>query len=414
MFFGIIIIDGAADRTMGLCYSVQLACLRVINVFMMRTVVLVFMAALAFGCGNAAPTGAAENAEFQSQEGVKFRPEVLASGLEVPWGFAWLPNGDLLLTERPGRVRIIESGKLRPTPLYNVPDVEPSSESGLMDISLHPDFASNGFVYLAYSYRQDGRRVKVMRYNLKDNAFSDAKVIIDNIPGAPNHAGMRARFGPDGKLYITTGDATDWDLAQQMDSLAGKTLRLNDDGSVPPDNPFVQMPGARPEIWSFGHRNAQGIAWQPGTGLMFQTEHGPSTFEGMGSGGDEVNIVEAGQNLGWPVIHHNEKRDGMISPLLEYSPACAPASAMFYDGDEFPAMKGNFFFGCLRGARIIRVVLDGRRVVRQENMLEGVYGRIREMAEGPDGFIYFSTSNRDGRGRPAAGDDKIVRLVPVK
>ena len=378
------------------------------------TFVLIIAALVAFGCGNAAPTGAPENAEFESQDSVKFRTEVVASNLEVPWAFAWLPNGNLLFTERRGRVRIIESGKLRPEPVYTVPDVEPSSESGLMDISVHPSFASNGFVYLAYSYNQDGRRVKVVRYKFANNSFSEAKVIIEGVPGAPNHAGMRARFGPDGKLYVTTGDATDWNLAQKLDSLAGKTLRLNDDGAVPPDNPFVKTPGARPEIWSYGHRNAQGLAWQPRTGLMFQTEHGPSSFEGKGSGGDEVNIVEAGQNLGWPVIHHNEKREGMISPLLEYSPACAPASAMFYNGSQFPAWKGNFFFGCLRGARIIRVVLDGRNVVKQENMLAGVYGRIREMAEGPDGYIYFSTSNRDGRGRPAADDDRIMRLVPVK
>lgn len=378
------------------------------------TIALIASILLSIACGNAAPTGASGNAEFQMQDGPRFRAEVVASGLEVPWGFAWLPNKDLLFTERPGRVRIVESGKLRPTPVFVVPDVEPSSESGLMDISLHPNFASNGYVYLAYSYNQDGRRVKVVRYKYAGNELSEPKIIIEGIPGAPNHAGMRARFGPDGKLYITTGDATDWNLAQQMGSLAGKTLRLNDDGTVPTDNPFVKTEGARPEIWSFGHRNAQGLAWQPGSNLMFQTEHGPSTFEGKGSGGDEVNIVEAGQNLGWPVIHHNQQREGMISPLLEYSPACAPASAMFYNGAQFPELKGNFFFGCLRSARIIRVVLDGRKVVRQEDMLPGVYGRIREMAEGPDGYIYFSTSNRDGRGRPAADDDRIIRLVPVK
>ncbi len=376
---------------------------------------LISMALACWGCGNAAPTGAAENSEFRSQDGsTKFRAEVVAAGLEVPWAFAWLPNRDLIFTERPGRVRMIESGKLRPTPVYTVPDVEPSGESGLMDISVHPDFASNGFVYLAYSYNQDGRRVKVVRYKFANNAFTEPKVIIEGIPGAPNHAGMRARFGPDRKLYVTTGDATDWNLAQKMDSLAGKTLRLNDDGSIPVDNPFVKTAGARPEIWSYGHRNAQGLAWQPGSGLMFQTEHGPSSFEGKGSGGDEFNLVETGSNLGWPEIHHAEKRDGMVSPLLEYSPACAPASGMFYSGSQFPAFKGNFFFGCLRGARIIRVVMDGRRVVSQENLLEGTHGRIREMAEGPDGYIYFSTSNRDGRGRAAADDDRIIRLVPIK
>jgi len=357
------------------------------------------------------PDGAPENKLVTTVDGVQFRVEAVATGLEVPWGFAWLPTGEMLVTERPGRVRIVEKGKLRAEPVFVVPDVEPSSESGLMDISLHSNFSHNNFVYLAYSYNKDGKRVKVMRYVLKDGKFTEPKVIIEDIPGAPNHAGMRARFGPDKKLYVTTGDATDWNAAQKLDTLVGKTLRLNDDGTVPQDNPFIKREGARPEIWSYGHRNAQGLAWQPGSGLMFQTEHGPSTFEGKGSGGDEVNIVERASNLGWPEIHHTEKREGMVSPLLEYSPACAPASGTFYNGMQFPIFKGNFFFGCLRGARIIRVILDGRKVVRQEDLLSGSFGRIREIAEGPDGFIYFATSNRDGRGTAAKDDDRIMRLV---
>ena len=374
---------------------------------------LLISSALAFACANASPSGGFENRVFETQDKkTQFRVETVASGLEVPWGFAWLPNKDLLVTERPGRVRIVENGKLRAAPIFTVPDVEPSSESGLMDISVHPDFAKNNFVYLAYSYNKDGKRVKVVRYKYAGGAFTEPKIIIDNVPGAPNHAGMRCRFGPDGKLYVTTGDSTDWNLAQKLDSIAGKTLRLNDDGTIPKDNPFVDQKSARAEIFSYGHRNAQGLAWQPGSGLMFQTEHGPSSFEGKGSGGDEVNIVERGKNLGWAEIHHTEKREGMVSPLLEYSPACAPASGMFYNGSVFPAFTGNFFFGCLRGARIIRVTLNGRNVTSQENLLEGVMGRIREMAEGPDGYIYFSTSNRDSRGTPAKDDDRIMRLVP--
>ncbi len=361
-----------------------------------------------------APKGLAENAVVATGDSVKFNVETVATGLEVPWAFAWLPNNDLLVTERPGRVRIIEKGKLRTEPVFVVPDVEPSSESGLMDITLHPDFAKNNFVYLAYSYNKDGKQVKVVRYSYKDNKFTEDKVVVDRIPGAPNHAGMRCRFGPDGKLYVTAGDSTDWNLAQKTDSLAGKVLRLNDDGTTPKDNPFVGKAGYRTEIWTIGNRNPQGIAFQPGSGLAFETEHGPSFFEGKGSGGDEVNILEAGKNYGWPEIHHTQTREGMVSPLLEYSPACAPASAMFYNGSVFPTFKGNFFFGCLRGNRIIRVVLDGRKVVSQENLLEGTYGRIREMAEGPDGYIYFSTSNRDGRGSPAKDDDRILRLVPQK
>ncbi len=378
---------------------------------MMRKLAIL-LSMLTFGCANALPTGGIEDKVIATADGVQFRVETVASGLEVPWAFAWLPNKDMLFTERPGRVRIIEGGKLRTAPLFTVPDVEPSSESGLMDITLHPRFATNDLVYLAYAYDRDSKHVKVMRYKYAGGKFTEPKPVIEDIPGAPNHAGMRCRFGPDGKLYVTTGDATDWNAAQKLDSLAGKTLRLNDDGTVPQDNPFVNTPGARPEIWTYGHRNAQGLAWQPGSGLMFQTEHGPSFFEGKGSGGDEVNFVERGANLGWAEIHHTEKREGMISPLLEYSPACAPASGMFYNGSQFPIFKGNFFFGCLRGAKIIRVILDGRKVVRQENLLEGTLGRIREMEEGPDGYIYFSTSNRDGRGNAAKDDDKIMRLVP--
>lgn len=368
--------------------------------------------AILFGCANAPPTGGLENVVVEAQDKARFKVETVATGLEVPWAFAWLPSGDMLFTERPGRVRIIEKGKLRAEPVFTVPDVEPSSESGLMDVSVHPSFASNSFVYLAYAYRADGKRVKILRYKYANGKLTEPKIIIENIPAAPNHAGTRARFGPDGKLYITTGDATDWDLAQNNGSLAGKTLRLNDDGSVPGDNPFVGKAGYRAEIWSTGHRNAQGLAWQPGSGLMFQTEHGPSGFEGRGGGADEVNIVEAGKNYGWPTIYGTRTQAGLEPPLLEYSPACAPASGAFYNGSKLPEFKGNFFFGCLRSARIVRVVMDGRRVVRQENLLEKNVGRVREIAEGPDGFIYFSTSNRDGRGSPTSDDDRIMRIVP--
>lgn len=382
----------------------------------MKTIRLILLlgALSASACGNP-PAGASKDEVFMTTNSdTRFTVETVATGLQVPWAFAFLPNRDLLFTERPGRVRIIEGGKLRAEPVFRVPDVEPSSESGLMDLSLHPDFARNGYLYLAYAYNKDGKRVKIVRYRYDGKTFLEPKIIVENIPSAANHAGTRARFGPDGKLYVTTGDSTDWELAQNTNSLAGKTLRLNDDGSIPQDNPFVGRQGFRPEIWSYGHRNAQGLAWQPGSGLMFQSEHGPSGFEGRGGGADEVNIVERGKNYGWPTIWGNRSQAGMESPLLEYSPACAPASGMFYNGDRFPGFKGNFFFGCLRGARIIRVVLDGRRVVSQENLLEGTFGRIREIEPGPDGLIYFSTSNRDGRGSPASDDDRIMRIIPTK
>jgi aldose sugar dehydrogenase len=365
-------------------------------------------------CQSAPQGRGAGEIESAPASAVNFRVETVAGGLHVPWSIVWAPDGRMLFTERNGNVRLIEKGKLQPQPLFFVSDVEPSGESGLMGLVLHPQFSSNHFLYLSYAFKGgNGQLVRVVRYREGNGTLTDRQVIIDNIPAAKYHAGCRLRFGPDGKLYITTGDATERQLAQQLNSLAGKTLRLNDDGSVPPDNPFVGEQNARAEIWSTGHRNAQGIDWQPGTNLMFQTEHGPTGFDGPG-GGDEVNIVERGKNYGWPLIHHTATRAGLESPLLEYTPACAPASGVFYRGSAFPQFRNNFFFGCLAGERIVRVVLDGRTVVSQENLLEKKYGRIRDVAEGPDGAIYFSTSNRDGRGSPATDDDRIIKLLPVK
>ena len=368
---------------------------------------------LAFACSHPAPGRGAGEVETSAQSQTSFKVETVIGNLEVVWSIVWAPDGRMIFTERPGRVRAFENGKLRPEPLLTVPDVEPRGESGLMSIALHPQFASNHLLYLSYAYSANGQQVRVVRYRETPGGFTDRKVIIESIPAAQFHAGCRLRFGPDGKLYITTGDATERDLAQKLDSIAGKILRLNDDGSVPGDNPFVGQANARPEIWAYGSRNSQGIDFQPGTNLLFETEHGPSGFDGPG-GGDEVNIIERGKNYGWPVIHHGATQAGMESPLLEYTPACAPGSGTFYRGSQFPQFKGNFFFGCLRGERIIRVTLDGRRVVSQEDLLKGKYGRIRDIAEGPDGYIYFSTSNRDGRGTPASDDDRILRLVPVK
>jgi glucose/arabinose dehydrogenase len=378
--------------------------------------ILICLPLLCSGCG-APPRNRGEGetgvARGENGQTLRFRVETVAADLEVPWAIAFAPDGRIFVTERPGRVRMIEQGRLRPEPVATIREVESVEEMGLMDLTLHPQFESNHYLYLAYAYRGDGQRVRVVRFRETAGALTEPQVIIENIPAAYNHAGTRARFGPDGKLYITTGDATEQELAQRLDSLAGKTLRLNDDGGVPPDNPFVRQPNARPEIWSYGHRNAQGLAWQPGADAQFQTEHGPSGFDGP-RGGDEVNIVERGQNYGWPVIHHTQTKESMVAPLLQYTPAVAPASALFYRGAAFPQFRGDFFFGNLRGERIIRVKLDGRRVVYQEPLLQGWYGRIREVAEGPDGGIYFSTSNRDGRGKPDANDDRILRLVPVK
>lgn len=366
---------------------------------------------------------AATDADFPpvpaSKNVPEFRVETVATNLEVVWSIVFAPDNRIFLTERPGRVRVIENGKLRVEPFFIVPDIEPSGESGLMGMTLHPQFTENHFVYLAYAYQDKGKqRVRVARYRETGETLIDAKIIIEYIPAARYHSGTRLKFGPDGKLYVTTGDATNQSEAQKLNTLAGKTLRLNDDGSVPDDNPFVNQKDARPEIWTYGHRNAQGMDFQPGSNLMFQTEHGPSLIDGVSlfkrSGGDEINIVEKGKNYGWAKISHQMRREGMETPIIEYSPAIAPASGMFYRGDMFPEFKNNFFFGTLKGQSLIRLVLDGRRIVSQDVLLEKQYGRIRDVAEAPDGTIYFSTSNRDGRGNSKQDDDRVMRIVPIE
>lgn len=326
-------------------------------------------------------------------------PVVVAQGLEVPWAIAFAPDNRILFTERPGHVRVIQNGRMRPHPLLSLTDVVARGEAGLMGLALHPGYAQNQFVYLCYARELGGSMVDVVvRYRDTGTALAEPHPIIQNIPATRLHAGCRLKFGPDKKLYITTGDATDGPVAQNLRSLAGKILRVNDDGSVPADNPFPGSP-----VWTLGHRNPQGIDWDPKSGLLFSTEHGPSGFDG-GSGGDEVNIIERGKNYGWPDVHHEESRAAMVSPIALYTPACAPASAAFW--------RGDLYFGCLRGERLHRLVLDPndrRKVVREEKLFTNL-GRIREVAVGPDGSLYFSTSNRDGRGNPVNEDDRIFRV----
>jgi glucose/arabinose dehydrogenase len=334
-----------------------------------------------------------------------FQPqvEVVATNLEVPWALAFAPDGRLFFTERPGRVRVIVDGKLAPTPVAVLP-AETTSESGLMGLALDPAFQQNGHIYLMYSYRGAQGRVvnRISRLTVEDNRAGDEVVLLDNIPGANIHDGGRLKFGPDGKLYATTGDATMPGLAQDRDSLAGKILRLNPDGTVPEDNPFPGSP-----VYTFGHRNPEGLAFQPESGRLFSTEHGPI-------GSDEVNIIEAGNNYGWPLVTDIAGDPRFIDPIAVFPTAVAPAGATFYDGDLLSQWTGNFFFATLRGQHLHRMVLggpDARQVVEQQRLFEGEYGRLRDVVQGPDGFLYFTTSNRDGRGNPRAEDDRILRLT---
>lgn len=354
----------------------------------------------------------AQDKVYTTSDGVKYKVETVLSNLEIPWSIVFDQAETMYFTERPGRLQMLRKGEIKPALIAEIDEVRHRGEGGLMGLALHPNFQSNRWLYLSYTFSGSaGLANRVVRYQLKEGKLTDRKDIVSFLPGSSVHNGCRIRFGPDGKLYITTGDAAERSIAQEMNSLGGKILRLNDDGSIPQDNPFPRSP-----IFALGFRNPQGIDWHPPTGVLFETEHGPSGFDGPG-GGDEVNVVERGKNYGWPVIHHNQTKQGMESPLLEYTPAVAPASGTFYRGGAFPQFKNNFFFGCLRGQRIQRVVVDEsnpRKVLLEEPLLLNEFRRIREVAEGPDGSIYFSTSNRDGRARPFDNDDRILRLVPVQ
>lgn len=333
--------------------------------------------------------------------------EVVMTGLDTPWSLVFTSPHRILVTERPGRLRAIENGKLRSEPLQIFSEVSETGEEGLMSLALHPEYAVNHWLYVSLAYElEDQLWVKVMRYVDMGDRLTQPVTILDQIPAAKYHAGCALAFGPDGKLYITTGDATDRTLAQDLSSLAGKILRLNDDGSIPHDNPFGTA------VWSYGHRNPQGMAWHPETDSMYSSEHGPSVFDGP-AGGDEINLIEPGKNYGWPLVSHEKRQVGTEAPLIVYTPAEAPASLHFYSGQGNPAWKNNLFFGALRGEGLMRVVIDSSdsiAVLRSEKLDQVRFGRIRYVTEGPDGAIYFTTSNRDGRGEPASEDDRIFRL----
>ncbi len=334
--------------------------------------------------------------------------ETFLKGLEVPWAMDFAPDGRIFLTERPGRIRIARDGQLQAAP-WMVIEVADVSEAGLLGIALDPQFAQNRFVYAAYTYRSTGGRLFNRLVRLRDDPGAGRgvldRVLMDEVPGAPNHDGGRVRFGPDGRLYWAMGDAQQQQLAQDRASPNGKILRLNADGTPPADNPFANSP-----VYSLGHRNPQGLAWQPGTRRLYVTEHGPSG--GQGCCLDEVNYVEPGGNYGWPVITGSERRDGMVSPVIHSGTSTwAPGGATFVTRGPW---AGSLLFTGLRGQALYRVVLDPndpRRVATFEILLERQFGRLRDVAEGPDGALYLLVSNRDRRGNPAADDDRVIRLL---
>ena len=342
-----------------------------------------------------------------------FRVVRLVERLEHPWGLAFLPDGGMLITEREGRLRIVgKDRKLEPQPVSGLPAIAAQGQGGLLDVALHPRYAENGLVYLSYSARGEGGvGTEVARGRLKGNRLEDVQVIFRQQPkgSTGRHFGSRLVFDRKGYLYITLGDRGEQDRAQKPDDHAGSVIRLHDDGRVPADNPYAGKPGWKPEKYTIGNRNMQGAALHPRTGALWTHEHGPQ-------GGDEINIIRAGANYGWPVITYGANygtgtrigegthKPGMEQPLHQWVPSIAPSGMAFYEGDRFPRWRGDLFVGALRDQMLVRLKLDGDKVVKEERMLKNAIGRIRDVRSGPDGYLYLLTDESNG---------VLARLEPV-
>lgn len=325
----------------------------------------------------------------------EFRIVTVVDGLENPWGMAFLPDGGILVTERPGRLRVVRNGELVPEPVDGVPSVAARGQGGLLDVALHPRFAQNRLVYLSYSKPgPEGATTAVSRGTFDGQRLSGVEEIFAARAWsrAGHHFGSRLLFDRDGYLYVTVGDRGAMERAQDRGDHHGTTIRLHDDGQVPDDNPFVGESGVLPEIFSYGHRNAQGLALHPQTGEVWQNEQGAR-------GGDEINVVRPGRNYGWPEITHgvnydgsviasDTARQGMESPLLHWTPSIAASGMTFYTGDRFPRWRTSVFSGALAGQHVRRTTFDGTRPITEEELLSD-FGRIRAVREGPDGFIYI-------------------------
>ncbi len=375
-----------------------------------RTRVVALLAAL-----SAAAPAAAQVIKTQEES---FRVVNVIERLEHPWGLAFLPDGRMLVTERGGRLRIAGSdGRLAAQPVAGLPKIEEYGQGGLLDVALHPRFAENALVYLSFAERGDGGYgTAVLRGRLAGAGgavrLESVEVIYRQTPKSRGgrHFGSRLVFDRAGFLYVTQGDRGEQDRAQQLDDLAGKVVRLHDDGRVPKDNPFAGRAGARPEIFTIGNRNVQGAVLHPRSGELWTHEHGPQ-------GGDEVNVLRAGVNYGWPVITYGANygtgtkigegtaKPGLAQPLHHWVPSIAPSGMAFYTGDRFPRWQGDLFVGALRDQLLVRLRLDGEKVVKEERMLQGTLGRIRDVRQGPDGLLYLLVDSSSGA---------VVRLEPAR
>jgi glucose/arabinose dehydrogenase len=384
----------------------------------MRWVPLVFCALFSQGAHLASAQAVLDTQDY------KVRVTKVVEGLYHPWGMAFLPDGRMLVTERRGQLRIVENGKLLPAPVEGLPKVTEHGQGGLLDVALHPKFAENGWIYWSFNATDAAgmHGTELARGKLGGTRdlprMTDVQVLFRMQPksGAGFHFGSRIVFDRQGYLYLTLGDRGDSPAkgaahrAQQLDDHAGKSIRLHDDGRVPADNPFVKTAGALPEIYSYGHRNMQGGTLHPVTGRVWTHEHGPQ-------GGDEINILVAGANFGWPVITYGAnygsgtkigegtEKAGMLQPLLYWVPSIAPSGMSFYSGKNFPKWKGDLFVGALVKQLLMRITLDGEKVLSQERLFEGKLGRIRDVREGPDGNLYLLTDSPTG---------DLIRLEPAR
>ncbi|MDH5748079.1 MAG: PQQ-dependent sugar dehydrogenase [Rhodospirillales bacterium] len=352
-------------------------------------------------------------AETYKSEHYTLRAVTVARGLEYPWGLAFLPDGGMIVTEREGRIRLVaKDGKLSP-PLENVPKVYDSGQGGMLDIALGPDFPRDQTIYFSYAEPGSGgagTAVARARLDRAENHLTNLKVIFRQQPKTTGgrHFGSRLVFARDGKLFITVGERGERDRAQDFSINRGQVIRINSDGSIPADNPFVGKTGYRPEVWSYGHRNPQGAALHPESGKLWTIEHGAQ-------GGDEINIPRAGRNYGWPIIaygrHYSGEpigegthKSGLEQPIHYWDPSIAPSGMVFYTGDKFPKWKGSLLVGALKFQLVSRLELNGEKIIREERMLNELGERIRDVRQGPDGFVYLLTDSGDGR---------ILRIEPA-
>ncbi len=368
-----------------------------------RTAVSLLAAAVPFAAGAAAET-------YPSQD-YDLRVVTVADGLDHPWSLAWLPDGRMLVTEREGRLRIVTSDGVVSAPIKGLPEIADIGQGGLLDVLVAPDFAKSRTIYFSFSEPgQGGQGTAVAAAELNGGQLADLRILFRQLPksGSGRHFGSRLVLARDGTLFVTIGERGQRARAQDTTVNRGQVVRINTDGSIPGDNPFVGREGHRPEIWSYGHRNPQGAALHPETGELWIHEHGAR-------GGDEVNIPRAGRNYGWPVIaygrHYSggkigegKRKEGMEQPLHYWDPSIAPSGMAFYTGDKFPAWRGNLLVGALKYRLVARLVLHGETVVAEERILEDLGERIRDVRQGPDGFVYLLTDDSDGR---------ILRLEPA-